>query len=167
MPSNDDKMVRVGSSVRIRDGDADEEWRIVASHKADALRGWVSEESPLARALLGHHVGDQVKVQSPAGNRPVTILSVGDADASVASLASRAHVLGCAMPEQIVHECIPIAVLGHVHAILGTPRSWDAVAETATRLERVGSWDRSDSGRLCVYAVEPGSRYYLVEDQHG
>jgi transcription elongation factor GreA len=82
---SDDGMVMVGSSVRIRDGDADEEWRIVARHEADALERRISEESPLARALLGRQVGDQVRVHSPAGYRPVIILSVGDPPAQTTS----------------------------------------------------------------------------------
>jgi hypothetical protein len=64
----------------------------------------------------------------------------------------------------IATECIPIAVRGHVHAILGGPRSWGAVVASATRLERVGLWDRTEHGRLSVYVVEPGTRHYLVED---
>ena len=69
--------IGIGSSVRIRDGELEEDWRIVANHEADPLRRRLSESSPLAKALLGHRAGDCVPVRSPAGQRPVTILSVG------------------------------------------------------------------------------------------
>jgi transcription elongation GreA/GreB family factor len=84
---SDDGMVMVGSSVRIRDGDVDEEWRIVARHEADALERRKSEECPLARALLGRQVGDRVRVHSPAGYRPVTILRVDDRPPDATSAA--------------------------------------------------------------------------------
>ncbi len=75
---NGDHMVRVGSWVEIRDGDVREGWRIVAAHEADARQGMMSEETPLAGALLGHVAGDVVRVRGPQGPaRPVTILDVG------------------------------------------------------------------------------------------
>jgi transcription elongation GreA/GreB family factor len=68
--------VRVGSRVRVRDGELDEWWRIVSHHEADAQRRWLSEEAPLARALLGHVVGERVRVDRPGDRSPVTILGV-------------------------------------------------------------------------------------------
>jgi transcription elongation factor GreA len=69
--------VRVGSSVEIRDGDVTERWRIVHDVEADALQRAISDASPLARAMLGHGMGDVVRVRVP-GQRsyPVRILSV-------------------------------------------------------------------------------------------
>ena len=71
-----DGMVQVGSWVEIRDGQFEESWRIVDASEADARHGRISEESPMARALLGRRAGDQVRVQGPEGRRPVTILRV-------------------------------------------------------------------------------------------
>ena len=68
--------VRVGSLVRVRDGELEEWWRIVPSHEADAMRRCISEETPFARALLGHQVGDEVRTQAPGGRWTVTILGV-------------------------------------------------------------------------------------------
>jgi transcription elongation GreA/GreB family factor len=55
--------VRVGDVVRIRDSGLDEWWRIVPQHEADALRHWISECTPLACALVGHHAGDVVSLR--------------------------------------------------------------------------------------------------------
>jgi hypothetical protein len=68
--------VTIGSWVTVKDGELDEAWHIVQHHEADAMRRHISEDSPLARALLGHGSGEQVKVQGPAGRRLVTILHV-------------------------------------------------------------------------------------------
>jgi transcription elongation GreA/GreB family factor len=70
-------MVRVGSSVEVRDGDVTERWRIVLDVEADAFQHAISDGSPLATALLGHGTGDVVRVRVP-GQRsyPVRILSV-------------------------------------------------------------------------------------------
>ncbi len=68
--------VRVGSWVEIEDGSLREGWRIVGVEDADAARRMISEECPLAQALLGHRAGDQVRVQGPEGRFPVTILHV-------------------------------------------------------------------------------------------
>lgn len=41
--------------------------RIVGSDETDAKAGWISLHSPVARAVLGRQVGDEVLVQRPAG----------------------------------------------------------------------------------------------------
>jgi transcription elongation GreA/GreB family factor len=46
---------------------------------SDALRRWISADTPMARALLGHRVGEQVRVERPGGRWPVTILAVESA----------------------------------------------------------------------------------------
>lgn len=71
-----DAAVEIGSWVAVTDGEFEEEWRIVVSAEADAGRRWISQDSPLARAILGHRAGDQVPVQGPEGRWPVTILRV-------------------------------------------------------------------------------------------
>jgi transcription elongation factor GreA len=74
---NEERVVRIGSWVQIRDGEIEEGWRIVAAIEADAARRLISEETPLARALLGHSAGEVVSVRGPHGGRwQVTILSV-------------------------------------------------------------------------------------------
>ena len=43
------------------------EWALVSADEADILEGKISIESPMAQGLLGHKVGDIVKVTVPAG----------------------------------------------------------------------------------------------------
>jgi transcription elongation GreA/GreB family factor len=72
-PANDES---IGSVVRVRDGDLVEWWRIVPPEEADALQRRLSVAPPLARALLGHRVDEQVRVRRPGDRSPVTILAV-------------------------------------------------------------------------------------------
>jgi transcription elongation factor GreA len=44
-------------------------WTIVSPREADAGQGRLSEESPVAKALLGRGSGDSVEVQTPRGPR--------------------------------------------------------------------------------------------------
>lgn len=62
-PTEDDGAVRFGSSVSIEreDGRA-QTWRIVGEDEADPAAGSVSHVSPLARAVMGKRVGDEVTV---------------------------------------------------------------------------------------------------------
>jgi transcription elongation factor GreA len=69
-------VVTVGASVTVTDDDGDETYAIVGAAEADPLRGRISNESPLGRALLGHRAGDEVEWTSPSGISRVTILSV-------------------------------------------------------------------------------------------
>jgi transcription elongation factor GreA len=72
----EDGVVTVGASVTVTDDDGDETYAIVGAAEADPLRGRISNESPLGRALLGHRAGDQVEWTSPSGTSRVTILAV-------------------------------------------------------------------------------------------
>jgi len=69
-------VIRVGSRVRVRDEDDEEEFTIVAECEADAFVDRISAESPFGRALLGHQVGDRVRFRAPGGNVGVTVLAV-------------------------------------------------------------------------------------------
>ena len=62
-PAEDDGAVRFGGSVSIEreDGRA-QTWRIVGEDEADPAAGSVSHVSPLARAVMGKRVGDEVTV---------------------------------------------------------------------------------------------------------
>jgi transcription elongation factor GreA len=48
-------------------------FRIVSPHEAKPAEGTLSAQSPVARALLGHRVGETVEVQTPAGPRKLEI----------------------------------------------------------------------------------------------
>jgi transcription elongation factor GreB len=69
--------VYFGAWVRLEDDDGDEvEWRIVGADESDVKRGWISMDSPVARALLGKRVGDDVTVKAPKGESTYTILGI-------------------------------------------------------------------------------------------
>lgn len=61
--------VRIGCTVRILDCEFDEEleYKIVGSIEANSLKGKISNESPVGKALLGKQVGETVKVETPEG----------------------------------------------------------------------------------------------------
>jgi transcription elongation factor GreA len=69
-------MIRVGSRVCVRDADGAVEFSIVEPAEADVAEARVSAESPLGRALLGRHVGDQVRYRAPGGVLAVTVVEV-------------------------------------------------------------------------------------------
>ncbi len=72
------KKVQFGAKVRVVNVDTEEEqtFQIVGPEEADIKVGRISVASPLARGLLGHEVGDEVKVVMPAGPRTYEILSI-------------------------------------------------------------------------------------------
>jgi transcription elongation factor GreA len=61
--------------VELPDGD-EETYTIVGSAEADPLEGKISNDSPIAKSLLGKKVGDQVSVQTPGGEMNVRIVSI-------------------------------------------------------------------------------------------
>ena len=69
-------IVGVGASVRVTDGEDDEEYSIVGPAEADPMHGMISNESPLGRALLGKQAGDEVEWSSPSGTSRIKIVAV-------------------------------------------------------------------------------------------
>ncbi len=73
----DRSRVFFGAWVEIEDeAGATQRLRIVGSDETDAKQGWISLRAPMARALLGRGVDDEVRVQLPAGPRQFVIASV-------------------------------------------------------------------------------------------
>ncbi|HEY4117831.1 MAG TPA: transcription elongation factor GreA [Byssovorax sp.] len=72
------KKVQFGARVKLSNLDTEEEqtFQIVGPEEADIKQQRISVASPLARGLLGHEVGDEVKVQMPAGPRSFEILEI-------------------------------------------------------------------------------------------
>jgi transcription elongation factor GreA len=70
--------VSLGSSVtfvELPEGD-EETYTIVGSAEADPFEGKISNDSPIAKSLLGRKVGDQVTVQTPGGEMNVKIIEI-------------------------------------------------------------------------------------------
>lgn len=70
--------VNLGTTVKLRDRETDElfEYTIVGSAEADPLNYKISNESPIGRAILGHKIGDMVKVKVPSGVMEYEIMSI-------------------------------------------------------------------------------------------
>ena len=56
-----------------------EEYTIVGAAEADPMTGKISNDSPIAKALLGKKVGDEVSIATPGGDMKVKILTVKNA----------------------------------------------------------------------------------------
>lgn len=76
--NNNDGSVKVGSVVTIKydDDDEEEEYTIVGTNEADPFSNKISNESPIAVAVMGKKVGDKVSVESPNGSFDVEIVKV-------------------------------------------------------------------------------------------
>jgi len=74
-----DGKVSIGSEVELKyeDDDDTESYKIVGSQEADPFNNKISNESPIAAAILGHKVGDVVEVSSPDGFYSVKIVAIG------------------------------------------------------------------------------------------
>ena len=49
-------------TVYVEEDDVEEVYKIVTTRRADSLKGTISVESPLGKALMGHKVGDRVNI---------------------------------------------------------------------------------------------------------
>ncbi len=74
----DGDIVRFGAYVTLEDIDSEKElrYRIVGPDEADFSKGTISVTSPVARALIGRAVGDEVRVKVPSGVRTFEIVDV-------------------------------------------------------------------------------------------
>lgn len=70
--------VKFGATVKLVDEDTEEEktYQIVGEPEADVHSGRVSITSPIARALIGKTIGDQVEVTTPGGGKSYEITGV-------------------------------------------------------------------------------------------
>lgn len=70
--------VQFGAKLKLSNVDTGDEiaYQIVGPEEANLDEGRISVASPLARALLGHVVGDEVKVRLPNGERLYEILDI-------------------------------------------------------------------------------------------
>ncbi len=76
-PPEDPKRVFFGAWVTLEDEDGEEKtWRIVGADESELSRGYISMDSPVARALLGKREGDDVVIRVPKGDVEYTIVRV-------------------------------------------------------------------------------------------
>lgn len=70
--------VAIGSKVKVLNLTRNTEavYNIVGSTESDPLKGKISDESPIGKALVGSKVGDEVSVEAPAGIINIKILEI-------------------------------------------------------------------------------------------
>ena len=71
-------IIRFGATVSVVDVDTDIEnsYQIVGDYEADIKENRISLSSPLAKALIGKEVGDEVVYTAPGGKKTFEILEV-------------------------------------------------------------------------------------------
>ncbi len=74
----DTDVVSIGTKVTLEyvDDEEEEEYSIVGSSEADPFTNKISNESPIAKAIMGLKVGSVVSVESPNGKYDVKILAI-------------------------------------------------------------------------------------------
>jgi transcription elongation factor GreA len=74
---NTDKVV-FGATVTLFDTESGNEvtYRIVGEHEADIKQGRLSINSPVAKALIGHRIDDEVSIRVPSGLRVYEVIDI-------------------------------------------------------------------------------------------
>ncbi len=76
-PPTDPKRVFFGAYVSVEDDDgAERTYRIVGADESDLDKGYISLDSPVARALLGKREGDEVRIKVPKGDVVYAVIGV-------------------------------------------------------------------------------------------
>ena len=70
--------VSIGCRVKVLDVTYNEEmeFKLVGSTEANSLKGKISNESPVGKALIGAKIGDVVKVETQAGSIDYKIIEI-------------------------------------------------------------------------------------------
>lgn len=69
--------VDIGATVFVQEGDYPEEsYFLVGPKEADPVVGRISYESPIGKALLGHKIGDMIKIETPGGSLQLKIKKI-------------------------------------------------------------------------------------------
>jgi len=72
-----DDEISIGKKVTVQeDGEEPDEYTIVGAAESDPDSGKISNDSPIAKSLLGKHIGDVVTVETPVGSYSLTIKAV-------------------------------------------------------------------------------------------
>jgi len=73
----DTSVIRFGASITIQSSiDGRVDYRIMGVDETDASKGYISIDSPVARALLGKTIGDSAEVQLPECVARIEVISV-------------------------------------------------------------------------------------------
>lgn len=68
--------VRIGCTVTVKRDGTSVVYSIVGSSEARPAEGFISNESPIGKGLLGKKVGDSVTVVTPGGEKTYTVVNI-------------------------------------------------------------------------------------------
>ena len=79
----DTNKISIGCTVKLKDIEFDEEieYKIVGSSEANSLKGKISNESPVGKALIGAKKGQTVSVETQAGVFKYKVLGIQRSEA--------------------------------------------------------------------------------------
>jgi transcription elongation factor GreB len=76
-PPDDRSRIFFGAWVTVEDERGEEQsFRIVGPDEIDPARHYVSMDAPLARALLGKRVDDEVSIEVPGGRKAYVVVGI-------------------------------------------------------------------------------------------
>lgn len=77
-PPQDSAKIYFAAWVTLYDISTEEEkrFRIVGPDETDAKKGWISVDSPLARALIGKQVDDEIVFATPKGRQEYEVVNI-------------------------------------------------------------------------------------------
>jgi len=70
------KGVGMGTRVVLLVNGVEKEWVIVGSQEANPRAGRLSDESPIGKAIMGKHEGDEVSAETPSGIVKCKVVSI-------------------------------------------------------------------------------------------
>lgn len=77
-PPRDASKIYFGAKVSLEDEHGNtSHYRLVGPDEIDSALRWISIDSPLARALIGKQVDDEVTIQAPAGEQTWWVTGIG------------------------------------------------------------------------------------------
>ena len=68
--------VEIGAQVKVESKFGAQQFTIVGSSEAEPAKGFISDESPLGKAFLGHKKGGEIEVETPRGRVKYKILEI-------------------------------------------------------------------------------------------
>ena len=71
------EIVEIGSTVTVQeDGDKPETYTLIGPQEANPINGKISFESPIGQALINHHKGEIIQIETPQGILKLKILNI-------------------------------------------------------------------------------------------
>lgn len=74
--SNNSEIIRIGSKIKIKKNGELIHYTIVGSNEADPQKGFISNSSPVGKALIGKKTGEEVVITTPRGEVKITVVSI-------------------------------------------------------------------------------------------